>query len=57
LLQSEPSTPAEIAALRALRPTLDGCLFKGQMADFSAVAIRALLAEALYQRQLAAPPS
>lgn len=55
LLRSEPSTPAEISALRVLRPTLDGCLFKGQIADLSAVAIRALLAEALYQRRLAAP--
>jgi hypothetical protein len=52
LLATEPSTPAEIAALRALRPTLDGCLFQGQVADLGAVAIRALLAEALYQRQL-----
>jgi hypothetical protein len=52
VLQAEPSTPSEIAALRAMRPTLEGCLFRGTTASMDAIAVRALLAEALYQRHL-----
>jgi hypothetical protein len=58
LLRSEASGPAEVAALRTLRPALEYCLPPDNWADLRAVAIRALLAEALFQRGLAsAKPS
>jgi hypothetical protein len=53
LLRSQPSGPGEVAALQTLRPALAGCLPEERWADLRAVAIRALLAEALYQRRLA----
>ena len=50
LLRSAPSDPAEVAALRALHPALANCLPKEHWADLRAVAIRALVADALFQR-------
>jgi hypothetical protein len=55
LLRSASSGAMEIAALRALRPALEACLPQEHWADLRAVTIRALVAEALFQRLLVAP--
>lgn len=55
LLRSASSDQAEIDALRALRPALEACLAPEHWAELRAVTIRALLAEALFQRLLARP--
>jgi hypothetical protein len=56
LLKTAPSTALEVRAIEGLRPALDQCLPPAQWNDLSAVALRALVAEALFQRELAGTP-
>ncbi|HLL31094.1 MAG TPA: hypothetical protein VK403_08875 [Allosphingosinicella sp.] len=50
LLRTLPSGHEELAALRVLQPALEACLAPERWADLRAVAIRALIADALYRR-------
>lgn len=54
LLLTEAGSPAELAALKSIEPTLGTCLYKGMAADFSRSQLRANLAEALYRQATAA---
>jgi hypothetical protein len=50
LIRTEPGNPDETAAIRALGPNLTKCLGAGTRLDASRQALRAALADALYQR-------
>jgi hypothetical protein len=50
LIRTAPDTPAESQALGAIAPALGKCLSSGMRLEAGHTAVRAALAEALYQR-------
>jgi hypothetical protein len=57
LLWTGLGTAEELAALNALRPVLAACLTRNETIQANRITTRALLAEALYQRQPAPAPA
>lgn len=57
LLATMPESPEEIAATKALGATLGPCLPQGATLKANRQSLRAVLAEALYQRAVAPPPA
>ena len=50
LLRTEPASPEEDQAARALAPVLGGCLIEGQTIEFTPASIRAIAADGLWSR-------
>ncbi|MBC7985057.1 MAG: hypothetical protein H7X93_00065, partial [Sphingomonadaceae bacterium] len=50
LIRQPAGSPAELAALIALQPTLGSCLYQNQTIPFTRETLRAPLADALYRK-------
>jgi hypothetical protein len=57
LLATKPESAEEVAAVKALGTTLGPCLPQGATLKANRQSLRAVLAEALYQRAVAPPPA
>ena len=49
MLQADPATDEELAAIKAMAPTLSGCVPANSKSEFTREALRALLALGAYR--------
>ncbi|MBN8807198.1 MAG: hypothetical protein J0I47_03020 [Sphingomonas sp.] len=57
LVRTMPGTPSEVAAARALAPSLGACLAQGQRFSLAAKNVRAVVADGLWTRFVRATPA